>query len=87
METRPDNTLPTLLTIAEAAEATGLPVRRLVYGDPDFAERCVVRIGRRVRIRRDALRRYIDDRTGAPPHEYSYTRPPGRPPKAVGGAR
>lgn len=77
-----DREFPRLLTIPEASEAAGINVRSLVYGDPDFAESCVVRLGRRVRIRKDALREFIEARTGAPPVEYTYTRKPGRPSRA-----
>lgn len=76
--------LPRLLSIAEAEEATGAPLRGRVYQDGEFARRCVVRLGQRgVRIRADRLAEFIDERTGTTkPQRYKYTKKPGRPSNA-----
>lgn len=63
---------PKLLTVQDAAERLGANVRHLIFHDTDgFATRCVVRLGRAVRIREDALAAWIDERTGAPPFKFS----------------
>ena len=85
--------VPQLLTIPETEDVTHFNVRHHIFSNTDgFADRCVVRIGRSVRIREDRLAEWIEERTGAKPYQYHWTRTPGWPkgrprkPKAAGEA-
>ena len=61
-----------LLTVTQVESMTGLNIRHFIFNDVDeFASRCVVRLGRSVRIRADRLEAWIDDRTGAQSFSYS----------------
>lgn len=66
--------IPQLLDVpktAEAIDGTESSVRRLIFHDTDgFASKCVVRLGRKVRIRADRLAEFIDERTGAEPFRF-----------------
>ena len=79
---------PQLLTVAEAKALTHLNIRHHIFNNTDgFATRCVVRVGRAVRIRADRLAEFIEDRTGAPAFQYTYTKRPGRRPKSSGPSK
>lgn len=73
--------VPELLTVKEAEALTSLNLRTRIFANADgFSDRCVVRIGRSVRIRADALAAFIEERTGAEPFRYDWSTTPGRKP-------
>ena len=78
---------PQLLTVAEAGARLGLTeagIRHRIFHDTDgFSTRCVVRVGRSVRIREDRLAEFIDEHTGAEPWDTPWRDKLGRPPKAA----
>ena len=67
--------VPGLLTVRQTAKLMGKTeagVRHLIFYDVGgFSSKCVVRIGRSVRIREDRLADYIEQHTGLPPFVYS----------------
>lgn len=79
---------PQLLTVADARDRldkTESGIRHMIFYDVDgFASRCVVRIGRSVRIREDRLAEFIEEKTGAPPYEMHWRDRLGRRPESEG---
>lgn len=66
---------PLLLTVKQTGKLMGKTeagVRHLIFYDVGgFSSKCVVRIGRSVRVREDRLAEFIEHYTGAPPFVYS----------------
>lgn len=56
---------PRLLSIMQAEDIVGQPMRHHARHDSWLAEHAVVRLGRRLYLRSDRLRDWIDRRTGA----------------------
>lgn len=69
---------PKLLTVAEAEEQTSLALRHRIFENTEgFADRCVIRFGRSVRIDAEALAEFLEERRGVPPStRYTYTKRP-----------